>query len=226
MTGHKDLLVESQKILFASSSKDKLRRLKLSLVDLDLKFQSLVDLGLNKYPEPIENGETEVENANIKAKYYYDLLPVNHKMTVIAQDDGVYTPELPAEYQTGKNVKATVLKHMGASDQQTVYRYWAMLAKKYPGTKCIFSWNYSVYNGVYTRNYTIQIETRLYENVYADNDLQNALKKVDGAPLSLLSKIKIGDGEKYFSDLDEADYLEIGRLYFEEFRAGLIQQKI
>jgi hypothetical protein len=210
------------KILFASTNKDKFRRLKCCLGNINTEFLNLQSVGLSSQPEPIENGKTEIENAIIKAKYYYDFLPVNSKLPVLAQDDGVYTPDVPIEFQTGKDVKATVMRHMGAFDQQTVYSYWAMLAKKYPNTKCIFSWNYCLYNGVNIQNYSIQIETRLSQNVAADNDLENALKKVDGAPLSLLSKIKIGDSEKYFSDLDEDDYAKISELYFGEMRTRLI----
>lgn len=97
-----------KKILFATTSKDKLRRLKLMLgKSSKTAILSLGDVGLDTVEEPVEDGNSEIENAKIKAKYYYDLLAEDNKMSVLAQDDGVYTPNLPAKFSPGKDVKAT-----------------------------------------------------------------------------------------------------------------------
>ena len=59
---------DEKKILFATSSKDKIRRLKLMLgSDSKTTIFSLKDVGLDTAEESVENGSNEIENAEIKA---------------------------------------------------------------------------------------------------------------------------------------------------------------
>ena len=198
---------DEKKILFATTSKDKIRRLKLMLgSDSKTKILSLRDVGLDTAEEPVENGSNEMENAQIKAKYYYDLLPVERKMPVLAQDDGVYTPNLPAKFSPGKDVKATVQKHMGASSQHDVYDYWIMVASQYPMTECNFSWNYALFDGQGFRAYSATVTTHLDTSRETSEEYILA-----GAPLGLVAMLEVGGVKKYFCDLSAEDYESIGR---------------
>lgn len=196
-----------KKILFATTSKDKLRRLKLMLGrSSKTAILSLSDVGLEKLEEPVENGSNEMENAKIKAKYYYDLLAVDNKMPVLAQDDGVYTPNLPAKFSPGKDVKATVQRHMGASTQHDVYDYWIMVVSQYPMTECNFSWNYALFDGEGFKTYSITVATHL------DTGREVSEEHIlSGAPLGLVAMLEVNGAKKYFCDLSAEDYELIGR---------------
>jgi inosine/xanthosine triphosphate pyrophosphatase family protein len=196
-----------KKILFATTSKDKIRRLKLMLGrSSKTTILSLKDVGLDKVEEPVEDGDSEIENAKIKAKYYYDLLAEDSKMPVLAQDDGVYTPNLPAKFSPGKDVKATVQRHMGASSQHDVYQYWIMVASQYPMTECNFSWNYALFDGKEFRNYSATVTT----NLSTDREVSEE-HILSGAPLGLVAMLEVNGAKKYFCDLSAKDYELIGR---------------
>ena len=198
---------DEKKILFATTSKDKIRRLKLMLgSDSKTTILSLRDAGLDTAEEPVENGSNEIENAKIKAKYYYNLLPVDRKIPVLAQDDGVYTPNLPTKFSPGKDVKDTVQKHMGASSQHDVYDYWIMVASQYPNTECNFSWNYALFDGQEFRTYSTTVTTHL------DTSRETSEEHIlSGAPLGLVAMLEINGNRKYFCDLSAKDYESIGR---------------
>lgn len=208
---------DEKKILFATSSKDKIRRLKLMLgKDSKTTIFSLKNVGLDTAEEPVENGNSEIENAKIKAKYYYDLLAVDRKIPVLAQDDGVYTPNLPAKFSPGKDVKATVQKHMGASTLHDVYQYWIMVASQYPMTECNFSWNYALFDGQEFRAYSATITTHL------DTSRETSEEHIlSGAPLGLVAMLEIGGIKKYFCDLSAEDYELIGREKLSELVADV-----
>ena len=208
---------DNKKILFATTSADKIRRLKLMLGECSkTTILSLNNVGLNTAEEPIENGKDEIENAKIKAKYYYDLLAVDNKMPVLAQDDGVYTPNLPEKFSPGKNVKATVQKHLGASTPHDVYQYWIMVASQYPNTECNFSWNYALFDGQEFGTYSTTVTTHL------DTSRETSEEHIlSGAPLGLVAMLKIGGVKKYFCDLSAEDYELIGREKLSELVADV-----
>lgn len=76
------------KVLIATHNEGKKREFVDILNKLNYEFVTL-----NEFPnceEPIENGLTIMENAIIKAKYYYDL----YKIPVIADDTGLFIANL------------------------------------------------------------------------------------------------------------------------------------
>ena len=79
------------KILLASHNKGKINEFVNLLSDLNIEFCLLDEF--EKVEEPLEYGETLVENALIKAKYYYDLF----KLPVIADDTGLFIKGLNNE---------------------------------------------------------------------------------------------------------------------------------
>lgn len=79
------------KILLASHNKGKINEFVNLLSDLNIEFCLLDEF--EKVEEPLEYGKTLVENALIKAKYYYDLF----KLPVIADDTGLFIKGLNNE---------------------------------------------------------------------------------------------------------------------------------
>ena len=77
-----------KKILFATSNKGKLLEVEKILKEYNIEVLSLNDF--QKVDEPIEDKETFLENALIKAKYYFDLFNV----PVLADDSGLCVKEL------------------------------------------------------------------------------------------------------------------------------------
>lgn len=77
-----------KKILFATSNRGKLVEVKKILNEYDIEVLSLNDF--KEVPEPLEDKETFLENAMIKAKYYHELFNV----AVIADDSGLCVKEL------------------------------------------------------------------------------------------------------------------------------------
>ena len=85
------------KILLASHNKGKINEFVNLLSDLNIEFCLLDEF--EKVEEPLEYGETLVENALIKAKYYYDLfkLPVinNVFLPILAEAKDASQPACP-----------------------------------------------------------------------------------------------------------------------------------
>ena len=79
------------KILIASHNLGKVVEFKNILKEFNIEFCTLNEF--ERVIEPIENGKTLIENALIKAKYYYDLF----KVPVIADDTGLFIKGLNNE---------------------------------------------------------------------------------------------------------------------------------
>lgn len=74
------------KILFSTSNAHKIQEVKAMFEEkkLDIELLSLKDME-KKYDEPIEDGNTFLDNAIIKAKYYYE----KYQMPIITDDSGL-----------------------------------------------------------------------------------------------------------------------------------------
>jgi len=79
------------KILVATKNKGKLKEFVELLKPFDFKILSLDDF--NSIEEPVEDGKTLMENAIIKAFYYYNAF----KVPVISDDSGLFVDELFGE---------------------------------------------------------------------------------------------------------------------------------
>ena len=79
------------KLLFGTSNKHKIHEVKeiIARHHINIEIVSLNDMEV-KYPEPIETGKTFLENAIIKAKYYYE----KYSMPVISDDSGLVVDAL------------------------------------------------------------------------------------------------------------------------------------
>lgn len=181
------------KILYGTTNKGKLQAMKSAVKSLDIELIGLNDLDC-KIPRIDENGNTPLENAEIKAKAYYEVF----HMPVFSCDSGLYFDELKEEEQPGIHVRRIHGKEL--SDDEMI-QYYASLAKQY--------------GGKITGRYRNAIYFILDENHhYSSMDLSIAtepfvlvaephVKRVEGFPLDSLS-IDMASG-KYYYDLKTKD---------------------
>lgn len=181
------------KILYGTTNNGKLQAMKTAVKSLDIELISLNDVD-GELPSINESGITPLDNAEIKARAYYEAF----HMPVFSCDSGLYFDELEEEEQPGIHVRRVNGKEL--SDDEMI-QYYASLAKKY--------------GGKITGRYRNAIYFILDENHhYSSMDMSIATepfvlvtephsKRVEGFPLDSLS-IDIGSG-KYYYDLEVKD---------------------
>jgi len=181
------------KILYGTTNKGKLQAMKTAVESLDIELISLNDVD-SELPSIDESGITPLENAEIKAKAYYEAFHI----PVFSCDSGLYFDEVTEEEQPGIYVRRVNGKEL--SDDEMIQHY-ASLAQRY--------------GGKITGRYRNAIYFILDENHhYSSMDMSIATepfilaaephsKRVEGFPLDTLS-IDIGSG-KYYYDLEVKD---------------------
>ena len=181
------------KILYGTTNKGKLQAMINGLKGLDIELVSLNDM-VGELPSINESGKTPLENAEIKARAYYEAF----HMPVFSCDSGLYFDELSEEEQPGIHVRRVNGKEL--TDVEMT-EYYAALAHKHGGR--------------ITGRYRNAIYFILDENHhYSSMDMSIATepfilvtephpKRVEGFPLDSLS-VDIGTG-KYYYDLDVKD---------------------
>lgn len=93
-------LCKNMKILYGTTNKGKLQAMKTAVEPLDIELIGLRDLN-RELPIIHENGKTPLENAEIKARAYYEAF----HMPVFSCDSGLYFEELQEEEQPGLHVR-------------------------------------------------------------------------------------------------------------------------
>ena len=181
------------KILYGTTNQGKLLAMKKSVEGLGIELISLRDVE-GELPIINENGKTPLENAEIKAKAYFDAF----HMPVFSCDSGLYFDELTDEEQPGIHVRRVNGKEL--TDEEMITHY-ASLAKKHGGR--------------ITGRYRNAIYFILDENHhYSSMDMSIATepfilvtkpheRKVPGFPLDSLS-VDIATGAYYY-DLEVKD---------------------
>lgn len=181
------------KILYGTTNKGKLQAMEKSVRQLDIEIIGLNDLNC-KLPLIEECGRTPLENAEIKARAYFE----SFHMPVFSCDSGLYFDELTDEEQPGTHVRRVNGKEL--NDDEMIQHY-STLARKY--------------GGKITGRYRNAIYLILDENHhYSSMDMSIAtepfvlvtkphVKRVEGFPLDSLS-IDIETG-KYYYDIDVKD---------------------
>lgn len=114
------------KLLYGTGNLAKLSVMKHRLENLDIELIGLGDLRAagKRIPEVLENGNTPLENAKLKALAYYDAF----RMPVFSCDSGLYFDNVPDEIQPGVHVRNVNGKCL--SDEEMM-QYYAGLVKKY-----------------------------------------------------------------------------------------------
>ncbi len=181
------------KILYGTTNKGKLQAMRSALESFDIELIGLGDID-SELPCINENGKTPLENAEIKAKAYYEAF----QMPVFSCDSGLYFDELQEEEQPGLHVRRVSDKEL--TDDEMI-QYYATLAEHHGGR--------------ITGRYRNAIYFILDENHhYFSMDMSIATepfilvtepheKRVEGFPLDSLS-IDIATG-KYYYDLEVKD---------------------
>ena len=111
------------KILYGTTNQGKLLAMKKSVEGLDIELISLRDVE-GELPTVNENGKTPLENAEIKARAYFEAF----HMPVFSCDSGLYFDELAEEEQPGIYVRRVGGKEL--TDEEMT-EYYASLAAKH-----------------------------------------------------------------------------------------------
>lgn len=181
------------KVLYGTTNKAKLQAMRTALESFDIELIGLGDID-SELPSINENGKTPLENAEIKARAYYEAFHI----PVFSCDSGLYFDELEEEEQPGLHVRRINGKEL--TDDEMI-RYYSSLSESHGGR--------------ITGRYRNAIYFILDENHhYSSMDMSIATepfilgtephsKRVDGFPLDSLS-IDIETG-KYYYDLQVKD---------------------
>ena len=181
------------KILYGTTNKGKLQAMEKSVRQLDIEIIGLNDLNC-KLPLIEECGKTPLENAEIKARAYFEAF----HMPVFSCDSGLYFDELTDEEQPGIHVRRVNGKEL--NDDEMI-QYYSTLAEKYGG-KITGRYRNAIYfildENHYYSSMDMSIATEPFVLVTKPH-----IKRVEGFPLDSLS-IDIETG-KYYYDIEVKD---------------------
>ena len=104
-----------KEILFATGNASKVDRFSEKLREKGILLKPLKDVNININIE--ENGKTAIENAEIKARAYYEAT----KMTTMAIDDTMYIEGIPEDKQPGVYVRRVNGKRL--TDEEMIEHY-------------------------------------------------------------------------------------------------------
>lgn len=179
------------KVLYGTTNQAKLDSMRRITRYLDLEITGLNDIN---QPLPVinENGKNPLENAQIKAKAYYEAF----SMPVFSCDSGLYFDGLEEELQPGTHTRRVNGKEL--TDEEMI-AYYSGLARKY-NNKLIGRYHNAVcfiLNGETSfSSMDISLATEPFMLVSEPHE-----KRVKGFPLDSLS-VDIASG-KYYYDLEE-----------------------
>lgn len=122
------------KVLFATTNLAKIKKYKQILENKGIELITIRDLDFKLDVD--ESGKDAIENAQIKAKAYYDAT----KLPSIGMDNCLYIEELPEEKQPGTHVRRVNGKEL--SDYEMI-EYYVNLVKEYGG-KLTAKWVYGI----------------------------------------------------------------------------------
>ena len=111
-----------KEILFATKNPSKVKRFSEKLYENGIKIITINDI--DKEIEVVENGNSAIENALIKARAYSKYVDI----PVIAMDDNLYLENVPKEKQPGMYVRRVNGKRL--SDEEMI-EYYSKIVKDY-----------------------------------------------------------------------------------------------
>lgn len=172
------------KLLFATKNPAKVKRYVSKLQKQGIEVLTLNDIDIKLEVE--ETGKNAIENAELKAKAYYNATGI----TSIGIDDTLFIEGLPEEKQPGTNVRRVNGKEL--SDDKMI-KHYTNLVKEY-GNKLIAKWVYGIviYDGKESLKYTWS-KGDFY---FVDKPSE---KRTPGYPLNSISVMP--SCNKYFVDL-------------------------
>lgn len=188
-------------VLFASTNPVKIADFRQALQHAKIEVLTLQDFDY-QIPEPLENGTDNVQNAQIKAEYYWQNLRV--KIPVIAQDNAKFLDGVTEDDQPKENIKGIVEAKFGNCEPETMVKFYQELATKYGGcVRAVENIAICLFDGQNISNEVVEIETFLTSDQHGDID--------PSYPISVLSQVKINKEFKFWQEVSEtekADYLQ------------------
>ncbi len=181
------------KLLYGTTNNGKLQAMKNALKDFDIELIGLKDLE-GVLPKIREDGTTPLENAELKARAYYEAFGI----PVFSCDSGLYFEELSEEEQPGLHVRRIGGKEL--TDEEMI-EYYSALAEKHGGkiTGRYRNAIYFILDGEHHySSMDMSIATEPFVLVTKPHE-----KRVKGFPLDSLS-VDIPTG-KYYYDLEVKD---------------------
>lgn len=181
------------KILYGTTNKGKLQAMKKALETFDIELIGLGDVEC-ELPHINENGTTPLENAEIKARAYYEAF----HMPVFSCDSGLYFDELEEGEQPGLHVRRINGKEL--TDDEMI-EYYASLAERHGG-RITGRYRNAIYFILDEEHHYSSMDMSIATEPFLLGTVPHP-KRVEGFPLDSLS-IDIATG-KYYYDLDVKD---------------------
>jgi 8-oxo-dGTP diphosphatase len=186
------------KLLYGTGNPAKLSAMKSRLEQLDIELIGLNDLEAegNIIPEVVENGNTPLENARLKALAYYEAFHI----PVFSCDSGLYFDNVSDEIQPGVHVRN--IKGKCLSDDEML-KYYSGLVKDYG--KLVARYRNAICFVMDEKHVYEAMEPNMESEKFILTDKPHSTIRKEGFPLDSIS-IDIRTG-KYYYDLPE-DKLE------------------
>lgn len=186
------------KLLYGTGNPAKLSAMKSRLEQLDIELIGLNDLEAegNIIPEVVENGNTPLENARLKALAYYEAFHI----PVFSCDSGLYFDNISDEIQPGVHVRN--IKGKCLSDDEML-KYYSGLVKNYG--KLVARYRNAICFVMDEKHVYEAMEPNMESEKFILTDNPHSTVRKEGFPLDSIS-IDIRTG-KYYYDLPE-DKLE------------------
>ena len=181
------------KILYGTTNNGKLQAMKKALAAFDIELIGLRDID-SPLPHINENGKTPLENAEIKARAYYEAFG----MPVFSCDSGLYFDELEEDEQPGLHVRRINGKEL--TDDEMI-QYYASLAERHGG-RITGRYRNAIYFILDEGHHYSSMDMAIATEPFLLGTVPHA-KRVEGFPLDSLS-IDIATG-KYYYDLEVKD---------------------
>lgn len=176
------------KVLFATTNLAKVKKYGEELSKNNIELLTLKDLDLNLHID--ENGKNAIENAEIKAKTYYEATGI----TTIGMDNNLFIEELPGEKQPGTHVRRINGKEL--NDDEMIEYYTSLVREN--GGKLTAKWVYgmAIYDGK-------EIKTHTWSKDHFYFIDKPSEKRNPGYPLDSISIIP--EFDKYLVELTEEE---------------------
>lgn len=182
---------KNMQVLYGTTNQAKLESMKRITEALGFEIIGLRDLN-QPLPEVNENGNNPLENAQIKAKAYYDAF----SMPVFSCDSGLYFDNLEESLQPGIHVRRVNGKEL--TDEEMI-EYYSNLAKNH-GNQLIGRYRNAICFVVNENTCFSSMDETLATEPFM-LVAKTHEKRVNGFPLDSLS-VDIASG-KYYYDIEE-----------------------
>lgn len=181
------------KLLYGTTNNGKLQAMKNALKDFDIELIGLNDLE-EALPKIKEDGTTPLQNAEIKARAYYEAFHI----PVFSCDSGLYFEEITTEEQPGLHVRRIGGKEL--TDEEMI-EYYSALAEAHGG-KITGRYRNAIYFILDGEHHYSSMDMSIATEPFILVTRPHT-KRVPGFPLDSLS-IDIATG-KYYYDLETKD---------------------